>query len=282
MASPALRGAFWMTGAVLTFSVMAIAVRELLERMDAFQVLFWRVGTALLLLLAFLPRAGLGALRTRRIGLHATRNSFHFFAQLAWIYAIGVLPLATVFAIEFIFPVWVALLAVLLLGERMNRGRMVMLILGLTGVLIILRPGSGFIHPAALLMLAGSMGFAVNTITTKQLSGTDSTIAIIFWMLIMQVPPALAAALPGWVAPQLADLPWICALGVCNLGAHLCLTRSLRLADATLVVPIDFMRLPLIAFIGAMFYAEPLDPLVFIGAAVIFAGSYYSLSRERR
>jgi drug/metabolite transporter (DMT)-like permease len=281
MASTALRGALWMLGAVLCFSVMAVSVRELLARMEAFEVLFWRVGAALLLTLLFLPRTGLAALRTSRIGLHFTRNAFHFFAQLAWIYAIGALPFATVFAIEFVFPVWVALLAMVVLGERMNRGRVVMLILGLAGVLVILRPGFAFVHPAALVMLAGSLGFAVNAITTKQLSRTDSTVAIIFWMLVMQTPPALIAAAPHWVAPQLVDLPWICALGFCNAGAHLCLTRALRLADASLVVPIDFVRLPLIAVIGALFYGEPLQVAVFIGAAMIFAGSYYSVSRER-
>jgi drug/metabolite transporter (DMT)-like permease len=270
-----------MLGAVLSFSVMAIAVRELLERMGAFEVLFWRVGAALVLMLFILPRSGLAPLRTRRIGLHVTRNGFHFFAQLAWIYAIGALPLATVFAIEFVFPVWVALLATLLLGERMNRGRVVMLVLGLAGVLVILRPGFALIHPAALVMLAGSLGFAVNMVTTKKLAATDSIIAIIFWMLAMQTPPALLAALPHWVAPQLVDVPWICALGICTVGAHVCLTRALRLADATVVVPMDFLRLPLIALIGAVFYAERLDPAVLIGAAMIFAGSYYSLSRER-
>jgi drug/metabolite transporter (DMT)-like permease len=281
MPSSALRGAFWMLGAVLAFLVMAIAVRELLERMGTFEVLFWRVGAALVLMLFVLPRTGLATLRTRRIGLHFTRNGFHFFAQLAWIYAIGALPLATVFAIEFVFPVWVALLAIPFLGERMNRGRVVMLVLGLAGVLLILRPGFAFIHPAALVMLAGSLGFAVHSVTTKKLSASDSTTAIIFWMLAMQMPPALIAAAAHWVAPQLADVPWICALGLCNVGAHFCLTRALRLADATVVVPIDFLRLPLIAFIGALFYAESLDPVVFIGAAMIFAGSYYSLSRER-
>jgi len=270
-----------MSGAVLTFCVMAVAVRELVERMAAIEVLFWRVSTALVLLLAVLPRTGIATLRTRRIGLHFTRNSFHFFAQLAWIYAIGALPLATVFAIEFVFPVWTALLAMIFLSERLNQGRTVMLVLGLAGVLVILRPGLEVVQSAALVMLAGSLGFAVHAITTKKLVSTDSVMAIIFWMLVMQTPPALAAALPHWVAPQLADVPWICALGLCNVGAHVCITRSLRLADATVVVPIDFMRLPLIAFIGAMLYAESLDPMVFIGAAMIFAGSYYSLSRER-
>jgi drug/metabolite transporter (DMT)-like permease len=281
MASTALRGALWMLGAVLAFSVMAISVRELLARMQPFEVLFWRVAAGLVLLMLVLPRMGLASLRTRRLGLHFVRNAFHFFAQLAWIYAIGALPFATVFAIEFVFPVWVALLAIAFLGEHMNRGRVVMLLLGLGGVLVILRPGFNFIHPAALVMLAGSLGFAVNAVATKKLSATDSTVAIIFWMLAMQTLPALGAALPSWVAPGMADVPWICALGLCNVGAHVCLTRALRLADATLVVPIDFLRLPLIAVIGAAFYHEPIELAVFIGAAMIFAGSYYSFARER-
>ena len=94
------------------------------------------------------------------------------------------------------------------------------------------------------------------------------------------MPITFAAALPGWVAPALADLPWILAIGAGSFAAHYSMTRAMKLADATVVVPIDFIRLPLIAVVGALFYAEPFDPLVILGAAVIFTGSYYSLSRE--
>jgi drug/metabolite transporter (DMT)-like permease len=278
----ALRGALWMVGALLSFSLMAVAVRELLRTMGSFEILFLRSLVSFVLVLVVLPRFGLGAVRTRRFGLHVVRNVLHFGGQYAWVYAIAMLPLATVFAIEFAMPVWTALLAMPILGERLNRGRTVMLVLGLAGILIILRPGFGVVHPAALVMLAGSFAYASTMIATKRLSESDSALAVVFYMSVVQLPLAFVPALPGWVAPTLVDLPWIFAIGAAGLSAHFCLTRAFRIADATLVVPIDFLRLPLIAVVGMLFYGEPLELSIMLGAAVIFAGTYYSIRRESR
>jgi drug/metabolite transporter (DMT)-like permease len=280
--SVALRGALWMGGAVLSFSLMAIAVRELLRTMGSFEILFLRSVVSLVIMLAVLPRVGVQRLRTQRFGLHVVRNLFHFGGQYAWVYAIGLLPLAMVFAIEFTMPVWAALLAMLILGERLNRGRLVMLALGLVGILIILKPGVEQVPLAALVMLVGSFAYAATMIGTKQLARTDSAVAVLFYMSVIQVPLALVPALQQWVTPGPADLPWIFAVGASGLTAHFCLTRSLRIADASLVVPIDFLRLPLIAVVGMVFYDEPLVLSILLGAAVIFAGTYYSIRRESR
>ena len=278
----ALRGALWMVGALLSFSLMAVSVRELLRTMGNFEILFLRSLVSFVLVLAVLPPFGLGALRTRHFGLHLVRNVLHFSGQYAWVYAIAMLPLATVFAIEFTMPVWTALLAIPILGERLNRGRTVMLVLGLAGILVILKPGFGVVHPAALVMLAGSFAYASTMIATKRLSGSDSALAVVFYMSVVQLPLAFVPALPGWVAPALVDLPWILAIGAAGLSAHYCLTRAMRIADATLVVPIDFLRLPLIAVVGMLFYSEPLEFSIMLGAAMIFAGTYYSVQRESR
>jgi len=280
--SVALRGALWMGGALLSFSLMAVAVRELLRTMGSFEILFLRSLVSFVLVLAAMPRFGLGALRTRRFGLHVVRNVLHFGGQYAWVYAIAMLPLATVFAIEFTMPVWAALLAMLILGERLNQGRIVMLVLGLAGILIILRPGFGIVQPAALVMLAGSFAYASVMIATKRLSENDSAFAILFYMSAIQLPLAFVPALPGWVAPALTDLPWVVAVGAAGLSAHYCMTRAVRIADAMVVVPIDFLRLPLIAVVGMIFYGEPLEIPIMLGAAVIFAGTYYSIRRESR
>jgi drug/metabolite transporter (DMT)-like permease len=280
--SPAVRGALWMSGAVLAFSIMAIAARELLRGMGTFEILFFRSLVMLAIVLAVLPARGAATLRSRRLGMHLVRNAFHFGGQFAWVYAIGMLPLATVFAIEFTMPVWTAALAALFLGERLNRGRLVMLALGLAGVALILRPGLAAIQPAALVMLAGSLCYAATMIATKRLTQTESPLAVLFWMAVIQTPAALAAAAPGWEWPGWGDAPWIAAVGAASFAAHYCIPRALKLADATVVVPIDFVRLPLIAVVGALLYGEPFDPAVLAGAAVIFAGTYYSLSREGR
>src|SRR5207253_1401075 len=179
-------------------------------------------------------------------------------------------------------PVWTALLAAAFLGERLTQGRLVQLVLGLVGVAIILRPGLGQFHPAALVMLLGSLFYAANMIFTKRLSATDTALSVTFWMSAVQMPITFVAAVPAWVMPVAADLPWILAIGAGSFAAHYSMTRAMKLADATVVVPVDFIRLPLIAVVGALLYGEPFDPMVIVGAAIIFAGTYYSLSREQR
>ena len=277
-----LRGVLWMGGAVLSFSIMAVAARELLAHMGPFQILFVRSAVMLAIVLVIVAQAENAVTATRRLPLHVFRNVIHLGGQYCWVFAIGALPLATVFAIEFTMPVWTAILAFIFLGERLSRPRVVMLVLGLTGVLIILRPGFGFFHLGALVALAASLFYAGNMIATKQLSGTDSPLAVLFWMSVVQTPLALAASLPGWVSPPISHLPWMILIGVGSYTAHYCMTRAFKLADATVAVPIDFVRLPLIAVVGTLFYDEPFDPMIIVGAAVIFTGTYYSLSRERR
>jgi drug/metabolite transporter (DMT)-like permease len=271
-----------MGGALLSFMLMAVAVRELLRTLGSFEIVFLRSLVSLLMVLAVLPWFGMRALRTRHFGVHLARNVFHYGGQFAWVYAIGMLPLATVFAIEFTMPVWTAVLAVLILGERLDRGRAVMLALGVAGILIILKPGFAQVPPAAFVMLGGSFAYAATMIATKRLAGHDTAFAVLFYMSAIQVPLGLLPALPGWVNPGLAELPWIIAVGASGLAAHFCLTRALRAADAALVVPIDFLRLPLIAVVGVALYGEPLELTTLLGAAVIFSGTYYSIRRESR
>jgi drug/metabolite transporter (DMT)-like permease len=280
--TPTVRGALWMLGAVFSFALMAIAVRELQRHMGSFEIVFLRSLGMLAITLAMLPRAGVAAIRTTRFQLHLWRNLIHFLGQVLWVYSIGALALATVFAIEFTMPVWTAILAALFLGERLTQPRLVQLGLGLVGVLIILRPGAGSFHPAALAMILGSLCYASSFIFTKRLTSTDNALAVLFWMSVVQTPISLVAAIPDWVTPVLADAPWIAGIGAGAFTAHYCMTQAMRLVDAMVVVPIDFIRLPLIAAVGALAYGEAFDPLVIAGAAIIFAGTYYSLSRERR
>lgn len=278
----AVRAALWMVGALLSFALMAISVRELLRTVQTFEILFFRSAVSLAIMIAILPRYGGRVLVTPRFGLHLVRNLLHFAGQCAWVFAIGALPLATVFAIEFTMPVWTAVFATFILNERLNHGRIVMLAAGLAGILVILRPGLQHVPPAALVMLAGSLAYAGTMIATKRLAGHETVFAVLFYMAAIQLPLALVLAIPAWVAPGLDELPWLVAVGVTGLSAHMCLTRAFQIADATLVAPFDFLRLPLIAVVGMLFYDEPLQLAVFLGAAIIFAGTYYSIRRESR
>jgi drug/metabolite transporter (DMT)-like permease len=277
-----LPGVLWMGGAVLSFTAMAVAVRELQRHMGSFEIVFLRSIVMLAIVAAMLPKAGLASVFTKRLSVHLWRNIIHFVGQVLWVYSIGALTLATVFAIEFTMPVWTAILAAIFLKERLSGPRVVQLVLGLAGVMVIVRPGGEGFHPAAIAMIVGSLCYASSFIFTKRLSSTDSALAILFWMSVVQTPLSLALAVPQWVMPVWADAPWILFIGAGSFSAHWCITQAMKRVDATVATPIDFIRLPVIAVVGALVYAEPFDPLVIVGAVLIFAGTYYSLSRERR
>jgi len=280
--SPISGAAFWMTGALLSFAAMAIAGRELSDTMNTFEILFLRSGVSLVIVAALLPWLGASVLRTHHIGLHVFRNVIHFGAQFGWFLGIALLPLATVFSLEFTIPIWSALLAVMFLGEKLNRGRIVAIVFGFGGVLIILRPGTEAIDVASMVVLAAAFGYAVSYISVKRLTAWDEPFAIIFYMNLMQLPMGLVPALFDWVPPVTNDIPWILLVGVTGLTAHYSITKAFQLADATLILPIDFLRLPLIAVVGFLFYSEGVDLTLFAGAIIIFAGNYYNIRLETR
>ncbi|MHA1538424.1 MAG: DMT family transporter, partial [Alphaproteobacteria bacterium] len=179
-------------------------------------------------------------------------------------------------------PIWAGGLAVIALGERLTKARIIAVAAGFIGVLIIVRPGLAVFNPASLIMLGAAFGFATSVIWVKILVRTDSALTVIFYMTVIQLPMGLIPALFVWVPPVWADLPWLVIVGAGGLSAHYALARALKIADATIVLPIDFLRLPLIALVGFALYGEALDLWVFIGAAIIFGGGYYMVWRESR
>ena len=269
-----------MGGAILSFCAMAVSVRELSGAHDPFQILFFRSILGVLVLGVVVARLGPGLLRSPQWGWHAIRHSVHFAAQAGWVYSLALLPLAQVFAIEFTSPVWGSILAVLLLGERFNRGRLLALLAGFAGILVILRPGLDALSPAALVMLVSAAGFGFINVLTKRLTRTDAPVTILFWMCATQALLALPLSLPNWSAPALADTPWLILVGLCGLSAHYCLNKALSLADAMVVLPMEFLRLPVIALAGLVLYREPLDPWVLAGGGIIAAGIWLNLRGE--
>jgi drug/metabolite transporter (DMT)-like permease len=275
----------WMTGTLLAFSVMAVSVRQLSGFLNLFEILMVRSvgGLAILLAIAMMRPQLFKLLALRRPGIHLIRNGSHFLSSLAWVYAVALLPLATVFAIEFMMPVWGGLLAVFILGERATMSRIGSVVLGFIGVLVILRPGLEAFQPAALAVLAASFGYAVTSIATKKLIPVQDTIAILFWMNAMQMGMALIGTDPAFPL-RLEPTQWIWLAGIALSGtaAHYCLTNALRAGDAIVVIPLDFLRIPLIALIGWLFYAERIDLAVFVGAGIIVSGLVWNLRAEMR
>jgi drug/metabolite transporter (DMT)-like permease len=274
---------FWMTGALLSFSMLAVAVRVLAPTLSILEILAIRSGCgliAMLLLLAVRPILRL-AVRTQRPGLHLFRALIHLASQFLWAKSILLLPLATVFALEFTAPAWTLLLAVPVLGERLTRSSVGAVVLGLIGILVILRPGTETFQPAALLVLTAALGYAGVMITTKQLTMTDTTFAIIFWMNVIQFPLAMLGSDPLFVTKlNLEQIPAFVAVGFTGVLSHYFLANAFRAADASVVVPLDFLRIPLIAFIGWWLYGESIDIFVFIGAGLIITGVLWNLRSQ--
>lgn len=275
------RAALWMVGALTSFTVMALAARELSAELNTFQILFFRSAIGLVVI-AWLVRRRLELLRTPQFGTHVMRNLAHYCGQFGWFYGIAFIPLAEVFAIEFTVPVWTAICAMLILGERMTRSRLLAIALGLAGVALIVRPGAAVIHPAALAVLLGAMAYGVAHTLTKKLAVRDAPLTILFYMTLIQLPLGLVPSVLDWTTPSAPMWPLLVVVGTTALSAHYCMTRALMLADASVVVPMDFLRLPLIAVLGWLFYGETVAWQLFAGAAMILAGVTVNLRSERR
>ena len=284
-----IKGIAWMIGSLASFTLMTVSVRELGGDMHPFQILFIRSAIGILILLPIIthygkgrPEGGWKQIRRRFLPGHALRNVIHFTGQVLWIFGVGLLPLATVSAIEFTSPLWGGLLAVLFLGERMNRGRLAAFILGFIGILVIVRPGFIEISDGILIMLACALFFGATGAITKWLTRRETTLAITFFMVTMQATFGGVASVFVWEPVLLEHLPWLFLVGVSGLSAHFCLTSALAAADATFVMPIDFLRLPLVAVVGFLVYAEAFQIEILLGALIIFSGNYISLRYETR
>ena len=282
--SKILRVVLWMVGALLSFSVMAVSIRQLSRAgLSIFEILAIRSGVALLVLIALLavrPDLRLHA-RPRRMGLNLFRNTVHYASQFSWALSLTMLPLATVFALEFTMPAWTALLAIWFLHERMTPSRLGVVVFGLIGVLVILRPGIASFNPAAILVLMAAFGYAITMITTKKLTMTETTFGIVFWMAVIQFPLSLVGSDPTvFLHFETRHILPAIGVGMAGLTSHYCLSNAFRSGDATLVVPLDFMRIPLIAVVGWAFYGERLDIFVLLGALIIVSGVLWNLRSE--
>ncbi|WP_097650859.1 DMT family transporter [Candidatus Chloroploca asiatica] len=271
--------ALWMSGALFSFTAMAVGGRELAGALSTFQILFFRSLIGLFVVSLLMWRTGWHQVRTSHLGLHFVRNLAHFGGQFGWFYGLAFIPLAEVFALEFTVPIWTALLAALILRERITVQRVTAIGFGMVGLIIILRPGFQVIHPAALAVLAGAVGYALSHTLTRKLALHDTPLTILFYMTVLQLPMGLIPALSSWQIPALELWPWLGVVGVAALTAHYCMARALKVAEATVVVTLDFLRLPLVAIVGALLYQEPLDLLVLVGAAVMLFGNWINLRK---
>ncbi|MBB4351576.1 S-adenosylmethionine uptake transporter [Rhizobium cellulosilyticum] len=267
---------------MISFIGMSVGSRELASTLSVQQVLFFRAIVGLFVILT-LGRALLPELRTGKlIRLHLARNVVHFFAQYLWTIGVVMLPLASVFALEFTMPIWVAFFAFLFLKEQLTRLRILATIGGFIGVLVIVRPGIGVVDPAAGLVLIAAAGYGLSLILVKQLTREVSPCAIIVWMIGIQLPLGFLASLTDWRPVSFADIPWMLVAGLGALAAHYCQAQALKRLDASVVMPIDFLRVPMAAIVGYYAYAEAIDLWVFLGGGIILFSNYRAVMVERR
>ena len=281
---PLLALAF-MSGATLSFTAMAVAGRELAGQLDTFEIMMYRsfIGVLIVVGVAW-ARGWLGEIGRARLGLHFVRNLSHFAGQNLWFYAVGYITFSQLFAFEFSVPLWVALFAPIFLAERLTATRIAAAGIGFIGILLVARPDQMEIGPGVIAAFLCAFGFAGANIFTKLLTRTETTLTIMFWLTVMQLGFGIIAA--GYdfdIKPPDAETgPWVLVVAICGLSAHYCITSALSHAPATVVAPMDFARLPIIAMIGMLFYDEPLILMTFAGAAVIFAANYLNIRAEQK
>jgi drug/metabolite transporter (DMT)-like permease len=258
--------------------VVAIAGRETARELNVFQIMELRSILGFLMLYPLVQiNGGLAAMRTSRPFQHIGRSLVHYAAQVGWFFALTLIPLAQVVSIEFTMPIWTAILAASFLGERMNVAKVSAIVLGLLGVAIIVRPGTAEINPGQLIALGAAVGFGIAIAMMKSLTRTESTLRIIFWMIVIQGVAGLLPSLYVWQWPSAYAWGWIVVIAFCGTFSHYCMARAMLYADATVVVPMDFLRVPLSAAAGWLLYSEQLDMFTVLGAALILTGNLLNL-----
>jgi drug/metabolite transporter (DMT)-like permease len=273
-----LEAALWMAGFLGLMLLTAISGREAARELKVFQIMELRATLGLLMLCPVIYFAGgFTALRTSRLPMHAVRAFLHYAGQYGWFLALTLIPLAQVVSIEFTMPIWTAILAASFLGERVTTWKIAAIALGLVGVIVIVRPSTGEINPGQLIVLLAAVALGATVVMMKSLTRTEPALSIVFWMMAVQ---ALAGALPTlyvWVWPSPHVWVWVIAVAFGGTFSHFCLARAMLYADATTVIPMDFLRVPLTAAAGWLIYGERLDLFTVLGATLILAGNLLNL-----
>jgi len=267
-----------MAGWLTLMLIVAVAGRETTRELNVFQIMEGRSILGFFMLYPLIRlNGGFAAMKTSRPLQHIGRNLVHYVAQVGWFYALTLIPLGQVVSIEFTMPIWTAILAASFLGERMTAGKIAAIVLGVVGVIVIVRPATGQINPGQLIALGAAVGFGISVAMMKSLTRTENTVAIIFWMLVVQSAAGFFPALYVWQWPSAYAWGGIVVIAFCGTFSHFCMARAMLYADATVVLPMDFLRVPLTAIAGWLIYSEQLDTFTLLGAALILTGNLLNL-----
>ena len=281
--SDPLKAALWMTGAMISFTLMAIAGRSLASELDTFEIMMYRSFIGIFLVLAFsFYFETINEVNLNKIRLHFIRNLMHFIGQNLWFYAVIFVPLSQMFAFEFSTPVWVALMAPFFLSERLTLVRISAALTGFIGILIVARPDLSHISFPIIAAALCAIFFASTSVATKLLTREQTVTGILFWLVFIQaIFGLLTAGFDGDITiPSVANMPWVVLVGICGLAAHLSITKALTLAPAIIVMPLEFLRLPLISIVGFFVYNEGFQWQVWLGALIILMANAINIRNE--
>ena len=275
-------GIAWMLGFIVNISIMAISIRELSFKYSSFEIQNFRNIFSIIVIFIILMVTKHTQLNTFQLKNNFIRNIFHFIGQSAWTWGLTVLPLAVVFSLEFTMPIWAVIIAIVLLKEKITLNKIFFLIIGLIGTLIIFMPDTKYIGFYNIIVLCSAITYAIAHNFTKKLTRTDSILSILFFMSIIQLPFSLVGSLiiGNLQYNIMMEIPLIILLTVTSLLAHYSLSSALKYSDASVVLPIDYIRLPLIVFIGWYYYDEIISTNVVIGSILIIFGVVFFLNKD--
>lgn len=272
-----------MLVAVAVFALMDAGLKQLATQYPPFQVAALRGAASLPLVLAWaLATTGVRPLLRVRWPLHLLRGVLGVAMMASFVYALRTLPLSTAYALFFIAPLLITALSVPFLGERVGPRRWTAIAVGLVGVLVLLRPtGAGLLSLAALAVLLAALMYATSAITVRVLARSDSTQAMMVWLMALMAFGAGALAIPGWV-PLRADDGWIIlGIGVAGALGQYAITEAFRLGEASLIAPLEYTALVWGVLLDATVWGVLPDAVTWLGAAIIIASGVYLLRRER-
>ena len=271
-----MMGAAYMLFTGLSASAMAGGIRHLTDGgFPPLEAAFFRNLFGFVAMTPILLRHGVVPFQTRRLGLHLVRSVLNVTCMLMMFTAITLTPLAKIQSLNFTTPLFATLFAAVILHEHVGRSRWTAIAIGVFGATVILRPGIDAIDTGAILVLTASLVWALVMISIKVLSRTDSPVTITCYSVSLLTLFSFLPALFVWVWPHGTEWLWLIFLGVTGTAAHLGVAQALKLADASALMPLEFIRLLWAAMIGFVFFAEVPSIWTWCGAAIIVASCTY-------
>ena len=266
--------------ATIVLACMHGMVRYLGGELHPFVIVFYRNLFGVIAILPLVFRVGLPAIRSHNPRIVVLRSVSGIIAMLTWFYSLSKVPIAEATALSFTAAIFTALVAYILLKEKMKSHRWIAISGGFIGVIIVLQPDTGNFDPYMLLVLVSCVFWGLSVTLVKILTQTDSITSIVAWMSILLTVMSLPPALFYWQWLSVDQFLLLSAMGVMATLGHLAMTQALSLADTTAVMSIDFMRLVWAALIGFYFFSDPLEISTWIGAIIIFSSGLYIIFRE--